>query len=161
MVIHVSMREWLQSGLFGPVRLGMSRAQVQELLGPPVSSGGTSRRYRTPAIRKYGDIELHFGRREDDRLHLIYLDYFAIPTGGRAIALDPWIMRGGLPRLDVEQHLDACGIPYCHAAGPDLTGSTCLVVDSGVVLQFIDQQEACSPPPGLFAIFCPAQANHS
>ncbi len=160
-MIRVSMREWLHSGLFGPVRLGMSRSHVHELVGPPDDIGGTSRRYHTPAIWKYGDIEFHFGRRDDNRLYLIYLDHFAVPTGGRAIALDPWIIRGGLPRLDVEQHLDARGIPYRHAAGPDLTGSTCLVVGSGVVVQFIDQQEASSPPPGLFAIFCPARANHS
>ena len=161
MVIRVSMREWLRSGLFGPVRLGMSRAQVHGLLGPPDDTGGTSRRYRTPAIWKYGDIEFHFGRRDDDRLHLIYLDHFAVPTGGRAIALDPWIVRGGLRRPDVEQHLDACGIPYDHATGPDPTSSTCLVVSSGVVLDFVERQETRSPPPGLFAIFCPAQANQS
>ncbi len=160
-MIRVSMREWLQSGLFGPVQLGMPRSQVHELLGPPDDTGGTSRRYRTPAIWKYGDIECHFGRRDDDRLHLIFLDHFAVPTGGRAITLDPWIIQGGLSRPDVEQHLDACAIPYRHAAGPDPTGGTCLVVGSGVVLQFIDQQDASSPPPGLFAIFCPAQAHHS
>lgn len=42
------------------IRIGMTREEVVEALGPPDDVGGTSRKYPTPAIYKYGKIELHF-----------------------------------------------------------------------------------------------------
>lgn len=42
------------------LRLGMSRAEVVELLGPPDDVGGSTRKYRTPCIYKYGGLELSF-----------------------------------------------------------------------------------------------------
>ncbi len=42
------------------IRIGMTREDVVEALGPPDDVGCTSRKYRTPAIYKYGEIELHF-----------------------------------------------------------------------------------------------------
>jgi hypothetical protein len=117
-MIAVSLLDWLRTGQFGPVRLGFSRAQLQDLLGRPDDMGGTSRKHRTPAIWKYGDIEFHFGGR-DDPLYLIHLDDFAIPTGGPAIAFDPWIVRGGLLREEVEWILSAQGIAYRRVASYD------------------------------------------
>ena len=38
----------------------------------PDAVGGTSRKYRTPAIWKYGDLEFHFGPKNTDVLNLIY-----------------------------------------------------------------------------------------
>ena len=42
------------------IRIGMTRDEVIEALGPPDDAGCTSRKYRTPAIFKYSEIELHF-----------------------------------------------------------------------------------------------------
>jgi hypothetical protein len=44
----------------GKIRLGMTKAEVRELLGPPDDWGGTSRRYREPSIWRYGDTEFWF-----------------------------------------------------------------------------------------------------
>lgn len=149
----VSMQEWLRTGLFGPVRLGMMRAQVRELLGPPDDVGGTSCKHRTPTIWKYGDIEFHFGGRAEP-LGLICLDHFDLPTGGRAIALDPRVLRGGLPRREVERQLEASGLPYRRDDRPYADNSTRLVVRPCVALTFIERQEPHSSPPGLYAIGC-------
>jgi hypothetical protein len=38
----------------------MTRAEVVAALGPPEDVGVTSRKYRAPAVYKYGAVELHF-----------------------------------------------------------------------------------------------------
>src|SRR5690242_18592219 len=44
----------------GRVRLGMTRAELHGILGPPDDEGGTSRKYRIPSIYKYGDVQFVF-----------------------------------------------------------------------------------------------------
>ncbi len=44
----------------GRVRLGMTRSELRDLLGQPDQEGGTSRKYRTPCIYKYGDVQFVF-----------------------------------------------------------------------------------------------------
>jgi hypothetical protein len=52
----------------------MSRDEVRGILGDPEDIGGTSRKHRTPAIWKYGDLEFHFGPKVNDQLSLIYME---------------------------------------------------------------------------------------
>jgi hypothetical protein len=54
------------------VRLGMTRDEVVAVIGEPDAKGGTSRKYPTPSIYKYGDIELHFQGWKDGILCLIW-----------------------------------------------------------------------------------------
>jgi hypothetical protein len=58
----------------GQIRLRMTRSEVRKLLGEPDDVGGTSRRNRTPAILKYGEVEFHFGRQARDGLNLVYYE---------------------------------------------------------------------------------------
>jgi hypothetical protein len=44
------------------LRVGMSREEVVAILGVPDQQGGTSRKYRTPSIFKYGNVEFNFER---------------------------------------------------------------------------------------------------
>ena len=44
------------------LRIGMSREEVVAILGEPDKQGGTSRKYNTPSILKYGQIEFIFER---------------------------------------------------------------------------------------------------
>src|SRR5205809_920284 len=46
----VSMREFLRSGEFGPVRLGDAVDSLRSAFGKPHDVGGTSRRHRAPRI---------------------------------------------------------------------------------------------------------------
>lgn len=57
-----------------PIRLGMPREEIRAIFGDPEYSGGTSRKYPTPAIWKYGDLEFHFGPKRNDQLNLIYME---------------------------------------------------------------------------------------
>jgi hypothetical protein len=62
-----------RAGDICPLRLGASRDDVRALLGQPDVVGGTSRRYRTPSVWKYGHLEFHFDRASGD-LSLIYME---------------------------------------------------------------------------------------
>lgn len=61
-----------QTGDICPLRLGMSRDELKAVLGEPDDVGGTSRKWRTPAIFKYADVEFHFGPGPQGTLILIY-----------------------------------------------------------------------------------------
>jgi len=53
--------QWVdESEILRKVRKGMSREDVKEALGEPEAEGGTSRKYKTPSIYKYGNIQLFF-----------------------------------------------------------------------------------------------------
>ena len=47
---------------------GMTRTEVVTVLGEPDNTGGTSRKYRTPCIYVYGDIELTFESWKEGKL---------------------------------------------------------------------------------------------
>ena len=58
-----------------PIKLGMSRGEVQAILGEPDDKGsGPSRRRRGPSVWLYGDLEFHFDGSGGDALFLIYRD---------------------------------------------------------------------------------------
>src|ERR1044072_460398 len=61
----------LKPSLLDLIRLGMTREKVIEVLGPPHDVSIGTRKYPTPAIYKYDDIELHFGPRATDTLGLV------------------------------------------------------------------------------------------
>jgi hypothetical protein len=56
------------------IRIGMTRAQVVAALGAPTDTGCKSRKYKTPAIYKYGNIELHFEPWKAGRLVRAYTE---------------------------------------------------------------------------------------
>jgi len=62
--------------------------------GSPGSCGRDSRKYQKSSW-KYGDIEFHFVA-GTDCLFVIHLDEFDVPSDGRSINLDPWVIRRAL-----------------------------------------------------------------
>jgi hypothetical protein len=64
----------------GRIRLGMTRAELHDLLGPPNEEGGASRKYTRPSIYKYGEVQFVFpGARsvqesESQGLLYVYVD---------------------------------------------------------------------------------------
>jgi hypothetical protein len=61
--------EWIEE-----IPLEITREQLVELLGPPDATGGTSRKYPTPSIYKYGVMEYHFQGWKNGILALIGYD---------------------------------------------------------------------------------------
>ncbi len=71
--------EWdlLPSEVFQIVRklkIGMTRQEVQSILGEAEDTGGFFRRYRSPSILKYGNVELHFEQPQDGELKFAYME---------------------------------------------------------------------------------------
>ncbi len=156
-MISVSMMEFLRTGAFGPIHLGMPRTDVEEILAPPNAMSTTTSDNGLPAIWKYGDIEMHF--EPNDNLSSIYTDEFDVPSGGQAIDLDPWILRRGIPWSEVEPQLAARHISYSERGKttPYDNATTRIVMDSGVELIFENHVERdaaliASGPPELYAI---------
>jgi hypothetical protein len=146
----VSLEAFFQTGSLGPIRLGMSRAQIQEAVGPPDYVGCTTRKYRQPSLWGYGNMELHFVRGGDE-LWLIHLENFQVPEAGGNLRLDPWIIRGGMGRSEVEYHLAACQLPFQQIQSPE-ENCTWLRVGAGIMFIFINERRPYDPPPGLFAL---------
>lgn len=148
----ISLEAFFQTGSLGPVRLGLSRAQIQEAVGPPEFVGETTRKSRQPAIWSYGDIELHFLQGQDT-LWLIHLENFQIPQAGGNLNVDPWIIRGGMARAEMEAYLTACHLPFQQIPSPE-ENCTWLRVGAGITCIFINEPRSYDSPPGLFALSC-------
>ena len=148
----VSLFEWLHTGTFGPITLGMTRSEVRALLGPPDNWSVARNADRSPIIWKYGDFEFYFDSR-DGPLHLLRTDTFRKPVGGKAFTLDPWILRRGLSRRAVKRQLASCGIDAHWRTVPHDSNQIVLdIPGSGVTLSFILRHKNSSPPTGLHSL---------
>ena len=149
----ISLKDVIQSGVFGPIKLGMSRDEVIAVLGEPDAVAINSRRRHRlkPGFIKYGDIEFYFTD-ETDQLHMIYADHVSEFRGGNRISLDSWIIKGGAPRKEIEKALSDIGINFIEVKPWDPTCSQ-IRTDSGVELVFAEVEEEYSAPVGLYS-FC-------
>ncbi len=147
-MVSVSLRDWLETGMFGPLQFGMSRAQVQELLGPPADTSARppNRPFRT--VWKYGDVELHFSA--EGSLSLVFLDHFVVPSCAGALVLDPWVVQGGMARTALEKQLDESGIGYHRADSPFDDSTARIVAGPCVELVFIERASLTLLPPVFF-----------
>ena len=62
----------MSENIVSQLRLGMTREEVVAVIGEPDDTGGTSRKYKTPCIYKYGDVEVHFELWKTGGLTLVY-----------------------------------------------------------------------------------------
>lgn len=109
--IAVSMLAFLRTGEFGPIKLGISRAELQGCLGEPEQWGPAPRAKHNAGIWKYGDIEFFFHFRED-ALVGVFADNIKTLNGGNAIDLDPWVLNGDLTVKQALRELEDAGVPY-------------------------------------------------
>jgi hypothetical protein len=113
----------------------MNQSQVESHFGVPDSLGGTSHKYPTPSIWKYGDLELHF-LPGSDSLILIHMDDFDVPSGGTVDGFDSWNIRKALTVSEAEEVLSESGISYVIEEYPFEDNAVCLRADAGVKLIF-------------------------
>jgi hypothetical protein len=114
-----NLKDFIVTGRFENVELGMSRADVRRAAGNPDEMGEISRRYRMPLIWRYGDIELHFSP-DEDRLDLIFTDQF-----------------DEAPPIDrLREELGRNGVSYTEAAWPYERGGILMKASTGVEMAF-------------------------
>ena len=134
--VVVSLHDFLRSGNFGPIYLGMSRGAVLDALGKPDDFSVIESQPDLPAIFKYGDIEFYFDY-DDDNLIYLRADSFDLLNGGNALQFNPWFLRLGTPLREVEEQLTATGIEYQRIALLGVPPDTMTVeTTSGVELGF-------------------------
>jgi hypothetical protein len=150
----VSLLDFLGSGRFGLISLGVDRRAIENTFGQPEDVDADSvKRRRAPAIMKYGDVEFHF--QPDTGLWLIQIDRFSgpggVPVGWGGCQIDPWVIKEGMPRAGLERELERAALRYVLELRPEF-GQERLVLPSGVKVGFtIDPDE----PQGLaFVFFC-------
>ncbi len=91
--LDLNFTEFIKTGKFGFVKLGMSKPELEKNFFPPEDwlNGDTP---ETSRIWKYGNFELHF----DDGLKVsgIFNDYVPEFDGGKSIKIqDWWIFKNG------------------------------------------------------------------
>ncbi|WP_417396992.1 hypothetical protein [Gimesia chilikensis] len=117
----MSLEEFFRTGVLGEISLGMSRESVSSLLGSPDLWGpSNAKNVETATIWKYGDIEFYFSRA--NRLFQIFSDDFEIPTGGKTLHIDPWVIHDKMLADTLKAALDAVEIPYSLCDVPALPG---------------------------------------
>ena len=107
--IAVSMQDFLRTGEFGPVSLGLTRRQLRDCLGNPEDWGPYPKAEQHAAIWKYGDVEFFFHFQED-ALGGIFADHIGTLKGGGAIDLDPWVLSGNLTVKQALRDFDGADI---------------------------------------------------
>lgn len=120
-MLAVSLEEFFRTGTLGEIQLGMPRESVLSLLGPTVWWGPSdATTFETATIWKYGDIEFYFSRA--NRLFQIFSDDFEIPTGGKTLHIDPWVIHDKMLAETLKAALDEARIPFTVQDVPTLPG---------------------------------------
>jgi hypothetical protein len=112
--MEVSLKDFVTTGEFGKVTLGLTRSKVKAILGEPDKMGITSRKYPTPSLWVYGDFEFSFQDEKDGgKLFYISLPSFEkTPHISNDIILDTWIFGKDLTVDKAIKHLKENNISF-------------------------------------------------
>lgn len=144
--VVVSLQDFLRTGEFGPVCLGVSRDRLRGLLGAPENWGPHPSGQRLATIWKYGDIEFHFS---GDTLWLIIADDVETLDGSTAFKLDPWILNGEATVETVLTGLEEAHIP-CQRIERTIDDATeRFRVGAGIELLFRDKTQYLLDSDGI------------
>lgn len=140
-VLKVSLKEFICTGSFGSVQVGMKKTQVESLLGIP-DGYSSEKTHHAADIWVYGDIQFFFGWEVADELWLIHWDWWGVPTGGRGIDLDPWIIHYGVSRKEIEEELKRYQINYSDStrSTDNSIGAIRISIGVGVELGFCNDE---------------------
>ena len=103
-ILEVKILDFCRNGAFGPIHLGITKSELEEILGEPSGWGGVAswwprhkkrRKHDLPyseyPIWVYDDLEFHFG--EENQLYLIWCDGLdRLKPEGDYLYLDLWLL---------------------------------------------------------------------
>ena len=148
--VQVSLIEAIRTGEFGPIRIGMTQAEVAGALGDP-----DDRCFMSGfAFWKYGDFEFYFEKRapsSDWILWLIHVDHFETLDGGPRVDLDQNELLGGLGLDRVLELLQAAGV-QCAEVTPIPSSYTRITCHMNVEVWVVTKEERWGWPVGLSAV---------
>jgi hypothetical protein len=153
MTVSVELLHFLKTGEFGPVRLGMSDAEVTAALGQPDCRTRAVNREKAPSIWLYDPFELYFDSETGSRLEAIFTDHIEEIAECTRLRVDVWILRRGLALEQAEFRLEQEGIDFATSPCPWNKGNAVdLTVASGVKLSFQVRREYDEDHLGLYSI---------
>ena len=134
--ITASVEDFARHGTLGPIGIGVTRARVRELLGPPPSWSADDP-MESASIWKYGDVEIFFeSGGGDGKVWLIHIHHWhnTKPWGGGGLAIDPWVIREGMLLNDLESALRQAAIAF--DTRPDVWNPGCVRVETSAGVTF-------------------------
>jgi hypothetical protein len=150
-MIKASMLDLARTGQLGPLRCGLSKADLRTLLGdPPDWSMSKKVKIGSGAkIWRYGNVEFHFPDQAGQFLWMIFSDHDDLTDGGDAFSLDSWAVRKGISLSEFELELTQAGVQYV-VEQPDFDPRRRLVVTSAKVTFGSLQEPEEGERSGLF-----------
>ena len=128
---EINLLQFFKTGDFGPAKLGMSRAEVENLLGKPDSYFSSdedhdSGDYATAGIWEYGGVELCFATQDspDASSHLLieitFNPIFLAAPEKWQTDIAPWVFGSyfGPTRRELKEALGQAAIPYTEDKRP-------------------------------------------
>ncbi len=145
MSLHVDLLDFLRTGDFGDIRLGMTRPDLMEMLGPPSEWSVSNRRkhWQVAEVWRYGTIEFHFNE-WTDVLWMIFTDQLPLEDEA-SLEIDSWKFAAFLPLKATLALLDEADLHYEVETNTRLS-QTRVTLPSGVVLCFDPPQEGDAMP---------------
>ena len=147
-MIDVCLLEFVRTGRFGPIELGINRNELKEIIGDP-DQWGLHASVELADIWKYGDIEFHFNK--SSQLYMIFADNFDVPRGNESFRIKPWIIREFLDAQLFKAELTASGIEYRETEITYLHGCVKIETSGCASLQFRVEVEDEDDHLGLYA----------
>jgi len=149
--------EFARTGTLGPIKLGVSRSQIRAEIGPPttwyINMAGMKNDDDVDAspIWKYDDVELHFD--DEEGVWLINFDDGIRKLWRcRALRLDPWVIRMGLPLEDLQNALRNAQISFKTGTYPPEPTCTNILTEGGVQFLVRTTPVEFGSGPGLILI---------
>ncbi|WNJ16897.1 hypothetical protein [Pontibacter sp. G13] len=148
--LTLNLTQFLQTGKFGFIPLGISKSELETQGFPPEDWGGAKSKAKA-GVWRYGNFELHFDR--EDRLKMIFNDYLDELDGGQSIKIeDYWILEHGTPTiLEVMASLNNLDINFSRKSNE--FDQILLTTEHGITMSFEDEDGAC-------LIFAISQESH-
>jgi hypothetical protein len=112
--MNISLKDFVSTGKFGEITLGLTQSEVKALLGEPDAMGGVSRKYPVPRLWIYGNFEFFFNH-EKDGGKLVYLSlpsFEESPVVSSNIIFDAWIFKADLSLEEATKHFKRENISF-------------------------------------------------
>lgn len=89
-MFDVSLKDFILTGNWGSIRLGLARTEVINLIGEPEDWLSNAKNYSESVIWSYGNIEFYFD--SSDKLEMIFTDYLENINGCQTFNMDSWFL---------------------------------------------------------------------
>ena len=129
--MNISLKQFLETGRLGDLRLWDTVERVRSLLGQPEDAGGVSRKHPWPSIYVYGNVEVFFSRGASPLCRGIAWGVGRSSFRLRGVdTIEDWGLTPGTRRAAVEGYLERAGLTY------DSLQPEALLLRSGVFIKF-------------------------